>query len=145
MSTDREQIEHAVLGVVHHIDHKRWRELRACFADQVTTDYTSLFGGSPATQPANALIALWRETLSAVTTQHLLGPVALTLTGDRAEASCHVRAMHHAPAARSGSDWEVLGHYHFELARSGDTFNITHLTLSTFHQLGNRNLLQEAR
>lgn len=145
MSPDRAPVEHHIVSVVHHIDRKRWSELREVFADQVETDYTSLFGGAPATQSADDLIANWRKNLGPVTTQHLLGPIDVQLEGDRAYAACHVRAMHYAPEAKSGAEWEVLGHYRFELRRTERGFRIVHMTLETFHQIGNRKLLQEAQ
>jgi hypothetical protein len=144
MSTDRESVEHQVVGLVHQIDHKRWRELRALFADTVRTDYTSLFGGSPVEQSIDSLIEIWRKSLETVTTQHLLGSIDSQVYGDRATAACHVRALHYAPKAKSGTEWEVLGHYLFELARVADGFRITKVTLETFHQTGNRALLAEA-
>lgn len=143
--SDREQIERQVVGVVHHIDRKRWVELRALFADEVTTDYVSLFGGSVQQQAGDALIETWKSVLARVVTQHLLGPIDVEISGDRATASCHVRAMHYAAAAKSGSEWEVLGHYRFQLLRTPVGFRITGMTLETFHQTGNKNLLQEAQ
>jgi hypothetical protein len=144
MSEDRESVEHRVVGVVHHIDHKQWSELRQLFADTVTSDYVSLFGGSPVEQPADSLVDMWRQNLGAVTTQHLLGPLDTHVTGDRATSVCHVRALHYAAKAKSGTEWEVLGHYVFELSRVAGGFRITKLTLETFHQRGNRALMQEA-
>jgi len=143
MTTDHEAIRHQVTSVSHHIDAKRWDELRALYADEVVTDYTSLFGGSPQRQAPDALIATWQAVLARVTTQHLLGPITVELAGDTAHARCHVRAMHVAPAAASGEAWEVLGHYRFELARAPNGFRITGMTLETLHQTGNRKLLEE--
>jgi hypothetical protein len=145
MSADRESVEHQVVSVVHHIDRKRWQELREVFADTVTTDYSSLFGGAAVEQPADSLIAMWRQNLGVVTTQHLLGPIDTRVSGDRATAVCHVRALHYAPKAKSGTEWEVLGHYIFELARAAGSFRVCKLTLETFYQSGNRSLLQEAQ
>ena len=139
-----EPIIHRVVGVVHDLDRKRWLELREHFAPRVTTDYVSLFGGTPVEQDASDLIALWKGNLGAVITQHLLGPVDIQPHGERIRASCHVRALHYAVAA-SGNEWEVLGHYRFELVELGDEYRIVALTLETFHQTGNRRLLEEAR
>jgi hypothetical protein len=144
MSTERESVERQVVGVVHHIDRKRWKELRELFADKVTADYVSLFGGSPVEQAADSLIEMWRANLSTVTTQHLLGPIDAQVSSDKARAACHVRALHYAAKAKSGTEWEVLGHYLFELARIGGAYRITKMTLETFHQIGNRSLLAEA-
>lgn len=52
--------------VPHHIDGKRWAALRSLYADEVETDYTSLFGGEPHKQSADALVAGWRGVLERV-------------------------------------------------------------------------------
>ena len=143
MTTDYEDIRHLIASVAHHIDAKRWRELRALYADEVATDYTSLFGGSPQRQAADALRETWQTVLARVATHHLLGPIDVELAGDTARARCHVRAMHVGSGAADGSEWEVLGHYRFELVRGPSGFRITSMTLETTHQTGNRKLLEQ--
>jgi hypothetical protein len=54
-----------IARVAHEIDLKAWPMLRALYADQVETDYTSLFGGTPQRQRGDDLIAGWRRVLSA--------------------------------------------------------------------------------
>jgi hypothetical protein len=146
--TQRDQREDSVrdvvTGVVHHIDAKRWSELRALYADEVQTDYTSLFGGAPQRQTGDALIGGWRGVLEKVGTHHLLGPITVELDGAGAIAHCHVRALHHAPGAPGGETWEVLGHYIFMLQNAGPGWKITEMKLETLHQIGNAKLLAEA-
>jgi hypothetical protein len=144
-SQDVEAVRATVLSIAHHIDRRRWEELRALFAPEVSTDYTSLFGGEPQTQASSALVEGWRGILGRVATQHLLGPIAVHAEGSEAHASCHVRAFHHAPNAPGGSTWEVLGHYAFELRRAGAGWTITRMSLETFAQTGNTKLLSEER
>jgi hypothetical protein len=146
MSTeDREGIERAIAGVMHDIDDKRWDELRARFADDVETDYTSLFGGAPQRQSGDALIAAWQGALAKVATHHQLGPIVQRVEGAHAHAECHVRGMHLAARAPGGSWWEVLGHYWFELVRQErGAWRIARMRLLTHVQLGNTKLLAEA-
>src|SRR5215813_11313344 len=89
-------VRDVVAAVAHHIDAKRWDDLRALYAPEVHTDYTTLFGGTPQTQTGDALIAGWRAALGGVRTQHLLGPIRVELAAASATAHCHVRAMHQA-------------------------------------------------
>ncbi len=140
---DSQAIRTVVANVAHHIDAKRWAELRALYAESVETDYSSLFGGSAQTQPGDALIAGWRGALAKVKTQHLLGPIEVSVSGGSAVARCHVRALHQVTGAPSGELWEVLGHYIFELS-SGDGWKITRMRLETLLQTGNSKLLAEA-
>lgn len=137
-------IREVVANVAHFIDAKRWNELRALYADEVRTDYTSLFGGTPQSQAGDTLIEGWRGVLAKVRTQHLLGPINVTLTEVSATARCHVRAYHLAPGAPSGDAWEVLGHYVFELRKGASGWKIESMTLETLLQTGNQKLLFEA-
>jgi hypothetical protein len=135
-----------VARVAHYIDGRRWPELRALFADRVETDYRSLFGGDVQVQSAEQLVLEgWRPLLSPLeVTQHLLGPIDVEITGETARAECHVRGYHRAPAAASGPEWMVAGHYVFSLMRADGTWKITQITLHAAYQTGNRDLLREA-
>ena len=141
---ETEAMRTVVANVAHHIDAKRWTDLRALYADLVTTDYTSLFGGTPQKQPGDDLIAGWRGALQNVATQHLLGPIEVRSTGDAATAHCHVRAMHYAAKAAGGEHWEVLGHYVFDLSLQATGWKISGMKLETLMQTGNVKLLAEA-
>jgi len=139
-----ENIQSIIVRVAHDIDRRQWSRLRALYADEVETDYTSLFGGAPQRQSGDDLIQGWQKVLAKVSTQHLLGPIDVTLSGTAATAECHVRAWHHATGAPGGAEWVVGGHYVFELAKTSETWRITTMKLETFHQSGNTKLLQEA-
>lgn len=138
-------IQALIAEVPHRIDGKRWPELRALYADAVSTDYRSLFGGEVQRQSGDALIESWRQLLTPVTTQHLLGPIVVSLDGERAQARCHVRGYHWVEKAPGGPEWMVAGHYEFELVRSGTAWKIEQMTLLASYQTGNRQLLQQAQ
>lgn len=142
--TDLEMIQSVVARVAHHIDRKEWTRLRSLYAGEVSTDYTSLFGGTPQRQAGDDLIGVWNRALGNVQTQHLLGPIDVRITGSAAVAECHVRAWHYAAGARGGEEWVVAGHYVFALAKSNEAWSITGLKLETLHQTGNTKLLEEA-
>ncbi|MEJ7758288.1 MAG: nuclear transport factor 2 family protein [Gemmatimonadaceae bacterium] len=141
---DLEAVRVTVGSVAHHIDSKRWTELRSLYARDVETDYTSLLGGTPQRQTGDALIAGWRGALEKVATQHLLGPIEAHIDGSIARARCHVRALHHARGVPGGEQWEVLGHYVFDLSREASGWKITRMKLETLLQTGNVKLLSEA-
>lgn len=142
-SSDVEQIRSVVIRVSHFIDRRAWADLRALYAAEVETDYTSLFGGTPQVQPADVLIQGWRLALGRVSTQHLLGPIDVQLSRGTAVAECHVRAWHHAPGTAGGDEWVVAGHYLFTLRREDEGWKITTMKLETLQQSGNLALLQE--
>jgi SnoaL-like domain len=139
------EIQQTITAFSHHVDHRRWQELQSLFADQVVVDYTSLFGGQPQTVPAQDLIATWRTRLSPLrATQHLLGPIAVSLRDSLASAACHVRAYHFREGLPGGAEWMVAGHYLFSLGKQPDGWRIERVQLEAFFQTGNSNLLDEA-
>lgn len=143
-----ERIQSIVARVAHHIDGKSWPALRGLYADEVDTDYTSLFGGAPQRQKGADLVGLWQKQLAAVVTQHLLGPVDVEVdpTGLRATAECHVHATHHA----RGEEWVVDGHYLFGLSKGdaqggGHRWRIDKMKLLLFHESGSRKVLPDPK
>ncbi len=119
-----------ITRMLHAIDRLDWTVVRESFADEVATDYTSLWGGEPAEVPAGQLIAQWQEftaTLSA--THHQTGPIVVA--DGRAET--HVTAFHWLP---DGDAWVVHGHY---IARIVDG-KIAGLTLQTMRARGHEGL-----
>ena len=139
-----EAVRSVITRLLHAIDARQWSALPALFTDDVTTDYTSLFGGEVEWQRADALIDNWQRLLTPLdATQHLLGPIDVRVQGPLAVAECHVRAYHVAEAAAGGTEWVVSGHYVFELLDDGGTWKVAKLTLQTFYQTGNRQLLSQ--
>jgi hypothetical protein len=109
-------IMNVFIGMLHAIDAQDWNAVRAAFADSVTTDYTSLFGGEVETPSADALVDGWAAFLPGFdATQHLAGPLVVQVDGDTASARCAVTATHRIDSAR----WIVGGHYHSPGARRG--------------------------
>lgn len=122
--------------MLHAIDELDWDTMRDCFAAKVDTDYTSLWGGEPATVSKGDLIADWQGFAHGLAaTQHQTGPVRVA---DDGLAHTHVTAHHWLPG---GESWTVYGHYVFKL--EGD--RITSLTLRLHQQEGNRDLPAIAR
>jgi hypothetical protein len=148
--TTEEAIRAVVARIANTIDTRRWTELRALFADEVTTDYTSLFGGDVQIQSGDALIAAWRQMLSPLdATQHLTGAIDVQRRGTVAVAECNVRGYHISARAVGGSEWMVAGQWIIEMmafgeSKSGAQWLVTRMTLRTFYQTGNRDLLTQA-
>jgi hypothetical protein len=119
--------------MLHAIDRLDWVTVRNSFADEVATDYTSLWGGEPEKLAVDELITRWTEFASGLAaTQHQTGPVVVS--DGRAET--HVVAHHWLPEAQGGDLWTVHGHY---VARITDG-KIAELTLETFHAGGHDGL-----
>ena len=135
-----------VARIAHTIDTRRWADLRALYADEVTTDYTSLFGGEVQRQDGDALIAGWKDLLGALdATQHLVGPIDVRLAGDAATAECHVRGYHVRRGAPGGDEWMVAGQWIIRAAERAGQWRVTAMTLRTFYETGNRRVLEVGR
>jgi 3-phenylpropionate/cinnamic acid dioxygenase small subunit len=145
--TDLEEIskvQNVVARIAHHIDAKQWAALRTLYADDVETDYTSLFGGEVKREHAESLVGTWQKMLGKLQTQHLLGPIVVVIEGQSARAECHVRATHLAHGLRGGDEWVASGHYVVDLVRRGETWLIGKMKLETLLQQGNAQLLEQA-
>jgi hypothetical protein len=122
-----------ITRMLHAIDRLDWVTVRNSFADEVATDYTSLWGGEPEMLPVDELVACWTEFASELAaTQHQTGPVVIS----DGYAETHVVAHHWLPGAQGGNLWTVHGHY---IARIADG-RIAELTLETFHAGGDDGL-----
>jgi hypothetical protein len=127
-----------VVAFFHAVDDRDWTAVRAGLADDVDTDYTSLFGGEPERMPADVLVERWRGLLPGFDgTQHLLGPLVATPTG---EVTCDVRGYHRL----DGATWMVAGRYRLALLRDGDRRRIRSIVLHVTYEDGDRSLTETA-
>src|SRR5262245_25482882 len=125
--------------MLHAIDALDWPTVRDCFAPRVRADYTSLWGGDPATVKVDELVADWQGLAHGLAaTQHQTGPIRIDEDG---LANTHVTAHHWLPGAEGGDVWTVYGHY---IARVADD-RIADLTLVLHQQEGNRDIPAIAR
>jgi fermentation-respiration switch protein FrsA (DUF1100 family) len=139
---DRQAISDTITGLLHAIDRRDWTAVRSRLADQVRTDYTSLFGGSIRIQSAAELIESWRALVPGFeATQHLTGPIVADIAGDRARARCAVTAIH-----RIGRDhWTPSGHYEMELVRASNAWTIGAITYHKVCVVGDETLPEKAQ
>ena len=139
---DRQAISDAVTGLLSAVDCRDWDGVLARLAPDVRTDYTSLFGGTPARQSSTQLVNGWRALLPGFDgTQHVTGPVLADVAADRARATCAVTAVHRL----RGDHWTVSGHYELELDRGADGWRITMLTYRHLLTTGDATLPAKAQ
>jgi fermentation-respiration switch protein FrsA (DUF1100 family) len=139
---DRQAISDTITEWLLAIDRRDWTAAGAALAEQVRTDYTSLFGGSPRTLPVAELMDGWRALLPGFdATQHLTGPIVADVAADTARARCAVTAVH-----RIAQDhWHVSGHYDIELTRTDRRWAIRAITFHKTLVLGDETLPEKAR
>lgn len=120
-------------------DRHDWTRVRGAFADTVTTDYTSLWGGDPVTQPADELVAGWSAFLPGFdATHHMVTNHTITSLSDTsATAQADFTATHRL----DDSLWVLGGRYDYELDKSGDRWVVTSMTMTAIWESGDRGLV----
>lgn len=139
---DRLHIIDAVTSISAGADRHEWERVRSVMADEITTDYTGLWGGDPVTQPADELIAAWAAFLPGFDiTQHLVTGHTIVFTDDRkAAAQADFQATH-----RIDKDFWVLGgRYEYSLIKNNQRWLVTSMTMIPLWETGDRALTAKA-
>jgi hypothetical protein len=139
---DRAAIMDTITDIAAGADRHQWDRVRRAFADEVTLDYTSLWGGTPTTQAADDIIRQWSGFLPGFDeTQHLVTNHTITsLEGAKATAEADFQATH-----RIGTDlWVLTGHYRYELVKVNSAWKVSALTMTATHETGDRGLVARA-
>ena len=139
---DRTAIVDVITDIAAGADRHQWERVRGAFADTVTLDYTSLWGGEPATQPADEVIAQWSGFLPGFDqTLHLVTNHAVIESGgDGAIAEADFQAAH-----RIGVEmWVLMGHYRYELEKVAGDWKVSAMTMDWTHETGDRGLVAKA-
>lgn len=138
--SEEQAITTTVTRMLFAVDKLDWPGIRTALADEIETDYVSLFGGTPERLKADTLVQRWQSLLPGFdATQHVTGPIVVTMGKDRtAIAETHVRA-HHYIETESPSVWMVAGHYVMRMEQTSAEWKIASIRLDTYRQEGNRN------
>lgn len=120
------------------MDAKDWTRCRRYFAGSIDVDFSSLAGGSPATMPADDLLASWSANLFADTrTLHMRSNHQVDLAGDTATVISMGYALNALSRERGSDVWEVWGTYAHTLARTHGGWQRTEMTLAVTCARGN--------
>ncbi len=141
LADDRAAILDPITAIAAGADRHDWDRVRDAFADEVTLDYTSLWGGEPATQAADNVIAQWSGFLPGFeATHHMVTNHTVTsLDGNAATAEADFTATH-----RIGDDlWILGGRYDYDLVRTEGDWKVEGLTMTALWETGDRGGLIE--
>ncbi len=142
ITADQARARAVVVAMAALVDLKDWDGLGRLFADRLTLDYTSLWGGEPAELSGEELVAQWRAMLPGFdATAHVLTDVAVVVQGDTATATADVSGSHLLDAER----WVVTGRYDVRLGRTAEGWRIVALTFSSQSEEGDRALTERAK
>jgi hypothetical protein len=141
-------IQMVVSALGLHVDAHRWQELEELFLPvAVELDYTSLRGGEIMYPSARELVGAWEVALPGfTTTNHLIGPALVKITGLRASAEASVVGWHWIDdeTIAAGNRWVVGGRYTLRLEKHDNRWLIAALKLTAAWQEGNKALFEEA-
>ena len=140
--TERSQIEQIAAIIAGGADRHDWSQIRAVLADTITTDYTSLFGGKPVTQPADDLLKSWSTFLPGFdSTHHMIASLIVANVEDNsATAQANFTATHRI----DDSLWVLGGRYNYDFSKTSGNWRLTSLTMTALWETGDRNLIQLA-
>lgn len=111
------------------------------FAPQIVIDYTSLWGGQPATMTPAELMTAWRAIVPGFdATWHQLPEVQADVTGEEATARAFVDGRHWIGELL----WRPVGEYHWRLQKQDGHWKVTHMTFLMTEEIGDRGLAQQA-
>lgn len=135
------QIRTLVSSIPLAVDRAAYDLAEAAFAPEIVIDYTSLWGGEPATMTPAALMDAWRGIVPGFdATWHELGPVTVTIDGDTAKAEAFVDGRHWI----GDQLWRPIGNYYWDVARIDNTWRVTRMEFAMTAELGDRALASEA-
>ncbi|WJR68411.1 alpha/beta fold hydrolase [Neorhizobium sp. CSC1952] len=139
---DRAAIIGAITDIAAGADRHQWDRVRRAFADEVKLDYTSLWGGEAAIQPADDVIGQWSGFLPGFDeTLHLVTNHTVTaMRGTTATAEADFQATHRI----EGDLWVLMGHYRYELVKTNGAWKVSALTMTHTHETGDRGLVARA-
>ncbi len=136
---DQTDITRTLTDIAAGADRHDWTRVRDAFADHVTIDYTSLWGGDPATQPADELVAGWAAFLPGFdSTHHMVTNHAITSVSEiAATAQADFTATHRLDDGL----WVLGGRYDYALEKTGDRWVVTTMTMTALWETGDRGLV----
>jgi hypothetical protein len=106
---------------------------------------TSLVGGAPARMSPAQVAQAWAQGFAPLDhVHHQVGNFRTTVTDTQALVRCYGVAFHHRSAAAGLKSRVFVGTYELALVRTGDLWQITHLTFTLKFIDGNLQLEQPA-
>ena len=122
---DREDIARMIVSLGHSYDTRDWALHRSLFADEIDMDFSASIGSGLTRMRADDWVAAVRPFFEALdATQHIGMPLAISIEGDRAEATAMLHAQHFLKEARGESVQRMIGSYDIDFTRTADGWKI---------------------
>jgi len=112
----------AITACLHDLfigtDRRDWSRVRACFADKVHFDMTSLAGGQPVELTPAQITDMWEAGLKPLEhIHHQAANLQINVRGDGADAFCYGIALHYRKTKSGDNVRRFVGSYDFRLQR----------------------------
>jgi 3-phenylpropionate/cinnamic acid dioxygenase small subunit len=138
MLLDRAEISDVQLRYATGLDSRDWPLFRSCFADEIETDFTSVFGGEPRKVSADRWTEAARRSVGGLqATQHMITNHVITVAGDNATCIAYVQARHYLPNDTGDSMQTMFGYYTNRFVRTSAGWKIRACQLTLTMQTGN--------
>ena len=139
---DRLQIVDAITSISAGADRHEWERVRSVMADEITTDYSGLWGGEPVTQQADELISTWSGFLPGFeVTQHLVTGHTIKFKSDN---DAIVQADFQATHRIDKEFWVLGGRYEYTFIKKNKKWRVTSMTMIPTWETGDRGLTAKA-
>ena len=134
---DHQAIVDTIVRWASALDAKDWGAARACFTDEVETDYADLRGTGSERLSADAFVELRRTALERLTTHHMSTNHVVTLDGDRATYASAMLIHRLDPGRERDNTFDTLAHYTHVLVRTTHGWRITRVRQAVAWNRGN--------
>lgn len=135
--TDRAAISDVVIRYARSLDEQDWEMCRACFCVDIEQDYSDFRGEPPSTIKADAFVALRREALTGLKTQHLSTNHAVSVEGDSAICISAMVIFRYRSDGTSHSEFDTHGYYTHALVRTPEGWKINKVKQTVLWSKGN--------
>lgn len=141
---DRAEISDVFHRYAISLDTKNWEQLRTCFTDDLTADFTSL-GPDLLVTGADEWVASIVSALTGMeATQHIITNHTHDIDGDTAQCTAYVHAQHVFKNDLGDSHNLLAGYYNFDMVRTPDGWKIKFYSVTITWGTGNAGLFQLA-
>jgi len=135
---DRAEISDVQLRYATGLDSRDWPLFRSIFADEIETDFSSVFGGEPRKVSADRWTEAARRSVGGLAaTQHMITNHVITVTGDEATCVAYVQARHYLPNDKGEDTQTMFGYYTSRFIRTSAGWKIRACKLTLTWQTGN--------
>ncbi|MBF6210503.1 nuclear transport factor 2 family protein [Nocardia puris] len=139
-------VAETVARIFHALDDHDWDTIGALTADPVDIDYPSKQGGVETLRTGDFLAGLRGFLPGFDATQHLLGPIVVTMDSPvTATSRFHARVTHLLTDAADERIWVIGCHYTVGLARTDNAWKLTSSRVRVSYEEGSRELETRAR